>query len=93
MLRHSGVARDIPCIGIKLKLVTGTYILQVNRAAFNQNQVDPTCMLSQQDPETVGHFLVECTALEEKGRPIMDSIVSSLIEITDSPADSYTIGL
>ena len=88
LLRHSGVARDIPCIGIKLKLVTGTYILQVNRAAFNQNQVDPTCMLCQQDPETVGHFLVECTALEEKRRPIMDSIVSSLIEITDSPADS-----
>ena len=31
---------------------------------------------------------MECTALEEKRRPIMDSIVSSLIEITDSPADS-----
>ena len=48
----------------------------------------PYLYVVQQDPETVGHFLVECTALEEKRRPIMDSIVSSLIEITDSPADS-----
>ena len=29
-------ARDIPYVGIKLKLVTGTYILQVNRADLNR---------------------------------------------------------
>ena len=42
VLQHSGIARDVPCVGTKLKLLTGSYILQVNRAAFNQNQVDPT---------------------------------------------------
>ena len=30
---------------IKCKLLTGTYILQVNRAAFNQYAVNPTCKL------------------------------------------------
>ena len=75
-------------IGTKLKLLTGWYILQVNRAAFNQNQVDPTCMLCQQGPETVDHFLVECSALEEKRRPIMDSIFSSMCELFEPSPDT-----
>lgn len=61
LLQHTGVARDIPCIHVKLKLVTGTYILQVNRVEFNQNQIDPTCMLCNQEPETVDHFLIRCS--------------------------------
>ena len=81
VLQHTGIARDVPCISTKLKLLTGSYILQVNRAAFNQNQVDPTCMMCQQAPETVGHFLVECSVLEEKRRPIMDSIFSLVNEL------------
>ena len=81
VLQHTGVARDIPCISTKLKLLTGSYILQVNRAAFNQNQVDPTCMMCQQAPETVDHFLVECSEFEEKRRPIMDSIFSLVNEL------------
>ena len=81
VLQHTDVARDVPCISTKLKLLTGSYILQVNRAAFNQNQVDPTCMMCQQAPETVDHFLVECSVLEEKRRPIMDSIFSLVNEL------------
>ena len=88
VLQHSGIARDVPCIGTKLKLLTGSYILQVNRAAFNQNQVDPTCMVCQQGPETVDHFLVECSALEEKRRPIMDSIFSSMCELFEPSPDT-----
>ena len=84
VLQHTGVARDVPCISTKLKLLTGSYILQVNRAAFNQNQVDPTCMMCQQAPETVDHFLVECSVLEEKRRPIMDSIFSLVNELFES---------
>ena len=76
VLQHTGIARDVPCISTKLKLLTRSYILLVNRAMFNQNQVDPTCMLCQQAPETVDHFLVECSVLEEKRRPIIDSIFS-----------------
>ena len=30
---------------LKCRLLTGTYILQGNRAAFNQYQVNPTCRL------------------------------------------------
>ena len=75
VLQHTGIARDVPCISAKLKLLTGSYILQVNRAAFNQKQLDPTYMMCKQAPETVDHFPVECSVLEEKGRAIMDSIL------------------
>ncbi|VDI27410.1 Hypothetical predicted protein [Mytilus galloprovincialis] len=37
--------RDVSRLPVKLKLLTGTYQLQSTRAAFNQNQVDPTCQL------------------------------------------------
>ena len=84
VLQHSGIASDVPCIGTKLKLLTGSYNLQVNRAAFNQNQVDPTCMLYQQCPETVDHLPVECTALEEKRCPILGSIFSSVHELFET---------
>ena len=42
--------------------------------------------MCHRDPETVGHFLVECSALEEKRCIIMDSIVQSMVSFTESPA-------
>lgn len=46
---------------LKCKLLSGTYTLQSNRAAFNQYTVDATCKLSLAAPETRQHFLVECS--------------------------------
>ena len=37
--------REVICLKMKLNLVTGSYVLQVNRACFNQNQVNRTCMI------------------------------------------------
>jgi hypothetical protein len=34
-------ARDIARLSVKLRLMTGTYYLQSNKAAFNQNMIDP----------------------------------------------------
>ncbi len=39
--------RVINRLPVKLKLLTGTYILQANRVAFNQNEVDPTCQRAE----------------------------------------------
>ena len=75
ILQHSGIARDVPGAHVKLKLVTGTYILQVSRYAFSQNEIDPTCLMYKEEPETVGHFLIRCSALAEVRQPIMDSIL------------------
>ena len=51
---------------IKSKLLTGTYILQGNRAAFNQYQVNSTCKLCSAAPETRQHFISECDFLEKE---------------------------
>ena len=47
---------------LKCKVLTGTYILQGNRAAFNQYTVDSTCKLCLAAPETRQHFIAECSA-------------------------------
>ena len=47
----------------RIKLVTGTYILQMNRSAHNQYQVDPTCLLCGKAPEDLPHFLLHCDTL------------------------------
>ena len=47
---------------LKCKVLTGTYILQGNRAAFNQYTVNTTCKLCLAAPETRHHFIAECTA-------------------------------
>ena len=45
---------------LKCKLLTGTYILQANRAAFNQYSVNPTCNLCSKEHETREHFIGKC---------------------------------
>ena len=46
--------------GLKAKLMTGTYVLQSNRAKFNQYSVNPTCLLCGDDAEDMIHFLLKC---------------------------------
>ena len=47
---------------LNCKILTGIYILQGNRAAFNQYTVDATCKLCLAAPETWQHFIAECSA-------------------------------
>ncbi|CAG2246627.1 unnamed protein product [Mytilus edulis] len=55
-LANSANQRDINRITIGTKIATGTCILQTNRAAYNQNNVDPTCKLCDQAEETLSHY-------------------------------------
>ena len=54
----SGV-KDMPCIPTKIKLLTETYIFQVNKASFNQNQINPICLPCKKEDETVEHFVLQ----------------------------------
>ena len=49
----------------KTRLLTGTYLLQSNQAAFNQHQVDATCPLCKTDPEDRRHMILQCSALSK----------------------------
>ena len=84
VLQAIGNAREIPRIAIKLKLVTGMYILQTNRAAFNQNQIKSTCLLCNTEDETMEHFLLSCTALHSVRQPIVDIIKESLTTLHEA---------
>ena len=84
VLQTIGNAREIPRIAIKLKLVTGMYILQTNRAAFNQNQIKSTCLLCNTEDETMEHFLLSCTALHSVRQPILDIIKESLTTLHEA---------
>ena len=59
---------------IRAKLISGSYILQSNRAAFNQNTVDKSCPLCSAPMDDLPHFLLECPATEVKRRPHMTKI-------------------
>ena len=80
VIQTIGNAREIPRISTKLKLVTGTYILQSNRAAFNQNAIDPTCLLCKNGEETIKHFLLSCTALSSAREPIIHPYAEGLFD-------------
>ena len=75
--------RDIPKIPVKNKVSTGTYILQTNRAKFNQNEVNPVCQLCNNDDETLQHFLTDCKSLEDARQPILIDFVHVLNDLIE----------
>ena len=62
--------------GWKARLMSGTYMLQLTRAEFNQQQVDSTCLLCCKEP--VEHFLLRCESLTQLRQPFLDKIDQSL---------------
>ncbi|KAK3108995.1 hypothetical protein FSP39_020463 [Pinctada imbricata] len=48
---------------VKVRILTGTYIVQSTVSKFNQHSVDPTCQLCRSAPEDYQHMLLECGAL------------------------------
>ena len=67
-------ARDIARLSVKLRLMTGTYYLQSNKAAFNQNMIDPIWLVCQMEPETLEHFLLDCNVLAETREPYISEL-------------------
>ena len=74
LIESTGNLREVPSIAVHLKIVTTTYILQTSRTSFNQNVVDPTCMLCKPSEKTLNHFPLECTTLESIRQPILRDI-------------------
>ena len=72
--------RDANRVRVKLKLAAGTYIIQTNRAAFNQNDDKLTCLLCNDGDETLEHFLLFCKSLETVRKPILGDLCHELSE-------------
>ena len=66
--------RDVPRVCVKAKLITGIYILQVNRVAFNQNEISLTCLLCGEEDETIEHFILQCSALSDVRQSLLQEV-------------------
>jgi hypothetical protein len=55
---------DISGIPVKLRLVTGTYVLQTKRIKYYRNETDPICLLCGAAEENVLHFILQCEKLQ-----------------------------
>ena len=67
-----------------MKMSVGTYILQSNRARFNQFTVAKVCPLCQLDDETMGHFLLRCKELQLTREPFIRQLVLTLETAVDT---------
>ena len=71
---HDSVRTQVKC-----RLLTGTYILQGNRAAFNHFVVDSTCKLCASLSETRQYFLAERAVFGESRQDYIQKLTNSLI--------------
>ena len=62
---------------IKCKLLSGTYILQSNRAAFKQYAVNLTCKLCSTAPETRQQFIGECVFFKTEIKTYIEKLSTS----------------
>ncbi|CAG2222940.1 unnamed protein product [Mytilus edulis] len=83
-------SRDINRLPVKLKLVSGTYILQENRSRFNQNNVEATCLLCGQETEDLPHFLLKCTLLETTRKASLEDLQKEYHNLTDREMEYLT---
>jgi hypothetical protein len=76
-------------IGVKLKIVTGTYPFQGSRAKYSN--ISPICELCGENDETLEHFLPECKLLyapRSEHFSIISDILASFSEKSFDNLDS-----
>ena len=77
-------SRESDRLTIKLRIVTGTYLLQSTRKNFNQYNIDPTCLICRESSETVIHFVLDCALLDSVRRSILSDIACQWRCITNT---------
>ena len=91
LLKSAKTVREINQIHTKIKIAIGTYVLQTNRAAFNQNKVDSTCLMCRKGEETMQHFLLECSELHMIRNPIMNPVLEACSSLCNQASDTNTL--
>jgi hypothetical protein len=65
---------DISRIAVKLRLISGTYVLQTKRIKYYRNEIDPTCLLCGAAEENVLHFILQCDKLQSEKVALLSEI-------------------
>ena len=73
---NTSCTRDINRIPVRVKLATGTCILQFNRAKFNSGYISPLCKLCNENNEELSHFLLYCPILENERKQLLSQITT-----------------
>ena len=72
---RSGTARQLgAAMDFSAKLLCGTYILQKNKAKFNQYEVSSLCPLCGVESEDIVHFMLTCEKVEEVRQPFITKL-------------------
>ena len=69
--------KEILRLPIRLKIFSGSYILQSRRSGFNNVSQDSTCLLCKCSEETLSHFLLTCEKLD----CVRTAVIPRIIEI------------
>ncbi len=75
---------------IRLKLISGTYILQSNRPSFNQHN-SKMCPLCRSGVETRQHFILECEVLNDARWGKLAAFRDTFCETFGTPFESLPI--
>ena len=59
---------------VHLRFITGTYMLQYNRARFNNYTVDATCLLCGTEKEDILHVISRCPAYQRSRQRFHDEL-------------------
>ena len=65
VIQEPNGVKDVPRIHTKIKMLTGSYRLQVNRASFNQNNKSPVCLLCKKEDETLEPYSMNPLRISE----------------------------
>jgi hypothetical protein len=76
---------------VKLKLITGKYLLQTSKAALKKHGNNSICLVCGKDDETVEHFILQCPALSIVRDPIITEISFILYDQHRINFDTFNI--
>ena len=71
---------DIARLPVKLKLLTGSYILQSKRIKMYKSESDPRCLLCKREAESEEHLILKSEKLISIRNPIIEKIF--ILDIT-----------
>ncbi|KAH3748291.1 hypothetical protein DPMN_182729 [Dreissena polymorpha] len=91
MLSLEYTGRESEPLKTKIRLLTGTYMLQTKRKNFNQFDIYPTCQICCEENETAKHFVLKCSALQSVTQPIMVDIERQWEVITETSFNTLLI--
>jgi hypothetical protein len=68
---------------VKSRIITGTYILQIDRHKFSQYNIDPNCPLCKTEEENLIRFLPKCPLLRPILAPLFEALKGEVISCTN----------